>query len=91
MQLSTVHARIVVYNGDNTKGGQVDERYLKIPEVATRLGVSRGTVYNFINAGKLEAVKIGKSRRVALSALQRFVEAEQKAAAEAGKGDPNPA
>lgn len=58
--------------------------YLTIKEVAERLSVSRVTVYNFINAGKLEAVKIGKSRRIALSALLRFIEAEQKTAA-AGK------
>jgi excisionase family DNA binding protein len=59
----------------------VDEQYLKIPEVAKRLGMSRGTIYNFINAGKLEAVKLGKSRRIALSALLRFIEEEKKASA----------
>jgi excisionase family DNA binding protein len=50
----------------------VDEQYLTVKDVAERLKVSRVTVYSFIKAGKLESVKLGKSRRISLSALQRF-------------------
>lgn len=59
----------------------MDERYLTVADVAERLSVSRVTVYSFIKAGKLESVKLGKSRRIALSALQRFE------ASGAGQGD----
>lgn len=67
----------------------MDEHYLTVDDVAKKLQVSRVTVYAFIKTGRLESVKLGKSRRIALSALQRFI--EQAAAAEAGKGDTNPA
>lgn len=59
----------------------MDEQYLTVDDVAKRLKVSRVTVYSFIKAGKLDSVKLGKSRRIALSALLRFE------ASGAGKSD----
>lgn len=66
----------MLYNAGNYRKAKksMEEQYLMIDEVATRLKVSRVTVYSFINSGKLESVKIGKSRRVTLTALQRFIE-----------------
>lgn len=66
----------------------MDEQYLKIPEVAERLRVSRATVYNFIKAGKLQTVKFGGSRRVALSALLRFEASGNTKTEEAGSENP---
>lgn len=65
----------MLYNAENYRKAQIsmDEQYLMIDEVATKLQVSRVTVYSFINSGKLESVKIGKSRRVTATALQRFI------------------
>lgn len=46
---------------------------LKIPEVATYLGLSRTTVYELIGSGMLPAVKIGGCRRIRVADLRAFV------------------
>jgi excisionase family DNA binding protein len=50
-------------------------------QAADALHVGRTTVYEQIASGRLESVRIGRSRRVSLDALKRFVEnleAEQR-------------
>lgn len=66
----------MLYNAGNYRKAhtRMDEQYLMVDEVAKRLHWSRVTVYRYINSGELESVKIGKSRRVTLTALQRFIE-----------------
>ncbi len=46
---------------------------LTIPETAAALGVSRSVVYELLLAGALPSVKIGRSRRVPVSALHEYV------------------
>ena len=46
---------------------------LTIPEVAASLSVSRSFVYTLINSGAITTLKIGKSRRVPVMALQEFI------------------
>jgi excisionase family DNA binding protein len=48
---------------------------LTVREVADRLSVSRSRVYELLGRGLLESVRIGRSRRVPLDALDRFVAA----------------
>lgn len=43
-------------------------------EAATVLRVGRSTVYELMGRGRLESVTIGRSRRVPVEALDRFVE-----------------
>jgi len=45
-----------------------------IPEFASAFGVCRATVYNMINRGDLQAIKIGWSRRILKSEANRFIE-----------------
>ncbi len=35
--------------------------YLTIPQLAERLGLSRTTVYRYVKAGKIPAIKIGRN------------------------------
>jgi excisionase family DNA binding protein len=42
--------------------GTVDIKLHTIPEVAERLGVTRGTVYQLMKDGELRTVKIGAGR-----------------------------
>lgn len=42
-------------------------------KVARMLGVSRATVYNLMDAGKLSYVKIGSARCVEPEAIQRLI------------------
>jgi len=47
---------------------------LSVTQVAEELSCSRGAVYGLINGGHLEAVRNGRSYRVASSTLQQYVE-----------------
>lgn len=49
-------------------------KLLTIPQVAERLGLSRSTVYNLVNAGKLKAIKINKSVRFADIDVDAFIQ-----------------
>jgi excisionase family DNA binding protein len=46
---------------------------LTVPEAAKALGVGRSLVYELLITGKLASVKIGRARRVPVSALELFV------------------
>ena len=45
-----------------------------LDDVATSLSLSRRTVYSLIDAGRLDAVKVGQRRLVSAEALQAFAE-----------------
>ena len=45
-----------------------------VRETAEMLGVSRSRVYELISTEQLAPVKIGRSRRVSLASIRRFVE-----------------
>lgn len=45
-----------------------------IDETCRRLSIHRATVYRLIEAGELEAVKIGAARRVRVSSIERVIE-----------------
>ena len=46
---------------------------LKVPEVAARLSMSRGKVYELIRSGALPSVCIDRSRRIRARDLDTFV------------------
>ena len=48
-------------------------RLLSVPEAARLLGIGRTTTYELISNGELETVKIGRSTRVPLEAVDAFV------------------
>ena len=52
-------------------------KLLSLTEVGERTALSRSTLYREIEAGRLTAVKIGKSVRVTDSELRRYIEALQ--------------
>ncbi len=49
-------------------------RFLTVAEVAEMCRVSRMTVYRWVHAGELPAVRFGKSFRVPQDAAREFVE-----------------
>ena len=51
-----------------------DIRVYTLEEVCSILSITRRTVYNYINAGKLHAFKMGKYWRVTEESLRAFVE-----------------
>ena len=54
------------------------EKYYTPEEIAANLKVSRKTIYNWIRAGRLKAVKIGHFWRVSESELNRLLKGEKK-------------
>lgn len=54
---------------------------LSIDEVMESIGVSRQTVYNEINAGRLRSFKVGRRRLVSPTALDAWVRNLEHAAA----------
>ena len=46
---------------------------LTVVEAAQHLGISRSKVYELLADGQLPSVRIGRTRRIATSALEEFV------------------
>ena len=47
---------------------------LTIDEAAQRLGIGRSHAYVYVLRGDIPSVKLGRSRRIPLDALQEFIE-----------------
>lgn len=65
------------------------EHVFTVDEVSKQFKVTRQTVYNWITAGKLDVIRVGRSIRISASAIDRFIhqseQDEQAAAAQGGK------
>ena len=51
-----------------------DERLLKLPEVAARLGLSRTAIYRLMARGELQPIHIGGALRFPASAIDNLIE-----------------
>ena len=52
------------------------QQLLNTTEAGNYLSISRTKVYELINSGALESITIGRSRRVSVAQLQRFLESQ---------------
>lgn len=52
----------------------MDADLLTVPDVMTRLQVSRHTVYDLIRSRRLHSVRIGRSRRIPATSLARYID-----------------
>jgi excisionase family DNA binding protein len=52
---------------------------LTVAQAAERLAVARRTIYVWIQAGRLDCVRIGRLVRVEQSSLDRFIETHREA------------
>lgn len=57
---------------------EVQQRLLRVPEVAIYLGVSKTTVKNAIHRGEIPAVRIGRTLRVDRQDLDRLIAARKR-------------
>jgi len=55
------------------------QRLLTVPQVAEILGVSRGTVYVYVNTDGLPILRIGGNIRVRAASLQKWLEKKEQA------------
>lgn len=51
---------------------------LAVPDVARLLSVGRSTVYELMNAGEIEAVKVLNARRVLVVSVQQYIDRQKK-------------
>ncbi len=58
-------------NMDNVK-------LLSVEATAGTLGVSRSAIYNFINSGKLKAIKLDSRTMIKLADLTDFIESRER-------------
>jgi excisionase family DNA binding protein len=47
---------------------------LSVKDAATQLGISHGSIYELMNRGELEYVRVGRRRLVGQDALRKFIE-----------------
>ena len=52
----------------------MDREWLTVEDIRTELRVCAMTVYRRINAGEIEAVKVGRSFRISRQALDTYLE-----------------
>ena len=46
---------------------------LTVAEAAGRLGIARSHLYEWVMTGQLSSVRLGRSRRIPVAALERFI------------------
>jgi excisionase family DNA binding protein len=52
---------------------------LRVTEAADLVGLSRSTIYNLVTSGQLDTVRVGRTIRVPVSALEKWVEQKRGA------------
>jgi excisionase family DNA binding protein len=57
---------------DSIAGGPL---LLSVKDAAVHLGISRGLMYELLNRGEVECVRIGNRRLISREALNKFIEA----------------
>jgi excisionase family DNA binding protein len=57
---------------DIRKSGTTE--FVGVPEIATRLGVSRNTVYRILDSGQLACIRIGGRRKVRRETFDTYCE-----------------
>jgi excisionase family DNA binding protein len=55
----------------------VDERFMTVPQLAEKLGVSRHTIYKWIRDKHLSAYKLSHELRISESDLNDFLESRR--------------
>jgi excisionase family DNA binding protein len=63
----------------------MQDKLLKVPEVAQRLGIKEGTVRLWLSLRKLPRVQCGRSVRIPAQAVQEFIERNTIPAREIGR------
>ena len=61
----------------------MNKKLLTVAESATYLGISRSLLYSYVLRGEIPSIKIGRARRIPVSALDEFIARELADQAEA--------
>jgi excisionase family DNA binding protein len=72
------------------QGGNLDETFLTVAEVAQLLKLNQQTVRNWIDQGKLPALRVGRRVRIRRSDFERVLDESEIAAAGAANRESGP-
>lgn len=64
-------------NGQSQTTSNLSERLIDVQEASHFLSLSRTKLYGLMDKGELEYVKIGRSRRIPISAVYSLIEASR--------------
>lgn len=64
------------------EGGSPRRLLLTVDAAASALGIGRSHLYRYVQTGELRSIKIGRSRRIPVAALEKFIEQLQTEQAE---------
>jgi excisionase family DNA binding protein len=53
----------------------IPAKYLRVPAVAEIFDLSPKTIWNWIYAGQIESIVVGRSRRISPEAVQKVIDA----------------
>lgn len=63
--------------GTSVKSANTEPMLLKINDVMARLQIGRNQAYQLVNSGQLPVIRIGKSIRIPVDGLRRWIESQQ--------------
>lgn len=52
---------------------QETKMYYSLAEVANMLGITRRSMYNYLEAGKIKAIKVGRNWRISANDVQEIL------------------
>ena len=67
---------------------EMEKQLLRPTETAEALGISRSRVYELLASGAIESISIGRSRRIPVDAVHRFVADRVAESSQGGQGTP---
>ncbi len=67
----------------------MNKKLLTVAESATYLGISRSLLYSYVLRGEIPSIKIGRARRIPVTALDEFIARELADQADATSVQPN--
>ena len=57
----------------------MDEEYYTVKELATKFKVTKQAIHKWIKEGRIESIKIGRSRRIPARAVDQLIRESQQA------------
>ena len=52
----------------------MDKKLLSVAEASVIMGISRSLLYSLVMSGEVRSLKIGRARRIPLTAIDEFIE-----------------
>jgi excisionase family DNA binding protein len=86
MQMSDAHGlgeipSSALQSTNSSAGQPISRLAVTVAEGAQMLGVGRATLYRLVMRGEIESFTVGRARRIAVSALERYMRTAERGVA----------